>query len=29
MELKYTKIGDYELPNLTLTDNKKGTINKC
>ena len=28
MELKYTKIGDYELPNLTLTDNKKGTINK-
>lgn len=28
MELKYTKIGDYELLNLTLTDNKKGTINK-
>ena len=28
MELKYTKTGDYELPNLTLTDNKKGTINK-
>lgn len=28
MELKYTKIGDYELPNLTLNDNKKGTINK-
>ena len=27
MELKYTKIGDYELPNLTLNDNKKGTIN--
>lgn len=24
MELKYTKIGDYELPNLTLNDNKKG-----
>ena len=28
MELKYTKIGYYELPNLTLNDNKKGTINK-
>ena len=28
MELKYTKIGDYKLPNLTLNDNKKGTINK-
>ena len=28
MELKYTKIGDYELPNLTLNDNKKRTINK-
>lgn len=28
MELKYTKIGDYELPNLTLNNNKKGTINK-
>lgn len=28
MELKYTKIGDYELSNLTLNDNKKGTINK-
>ena len=28
MELKYTKIGDYELPNLTLNDSKKGTINK-
>ena len=28
MELKYTRIGDYELPNLTLNDNKKGTINK-
>ena len=24
MELKYTKIGDYKLPNLTLNDNKKG-----
>ena len=28
MELKYTKIGDYKLPNVTLNDNKKGTINK-
>ena len=28
MELKYKKNGDYELPNLTLNDNKKGTINK-
>jgi len=28
MKLKYTKTGDYELPNLTLNDNKKGTINK-
>ena len=28
MELKYTRIGDYKLPNLTLNDNKKGTINK-
>ena len=28
MELKYTKTGDYELPNLTLNDNKKGAINK-
>ena len=28
MKLKYTRIGDYELPNLTLNDNKKGTINK-
>lgn len=28
MELKYTKTGDYELPNITLNDNKKGTINK-
>ena len=28
MELKYTKTGDYELPNLTLNDNKNGTINK-
>ena len=26
MELKYTKTGDYELPNLTLNDNKKPTI---
>jgi hypothetical protein len=25
---KYIKTGDYELPNLTLNDNKKGTINK-
>ena len=25
MELKYTRTGDYELPNLTLNDNKKGT----
>ena len=23
MELKYTRTGDYELPNLTLKDNKK------
>ena len=23
MELKYTRTGDYELPNLTLNDNKK------
>ncbi len=28
MELKYIKTGDYELPNLILNDNKKGTINK-
>ena len=28
MELKYTKTGEYELPNLTLNDNKKRTINK-
>ena len=28
MELKYTKIGDYKLPNLTLNNNKKGTIKK-
>ena len=28
MELKYIKTGDYELPKLTLKDNKKGTINK-
>ena len=28
MKLKYIKTGDYELPNLTLKDNKKGTINK-
>ena len=28
MELKYIKTGDYELPNLTLKDNKKETINK-
>lgn len=28
MELKYIKTGNYELPNLTLNDNKKGTINK-
>ena len=28
MELKYIKTGDYELPNLTLNDNKKGSINK-
>ena len=26
MELKYIKTGDYELPNLTLNDNKKGII---
>ena len=28
MELKYIKTGDYKLLNLTLNDNKKGTINK-
>ena len=28
MGLKYIKTGDYELPNLILNDNKKGTINK-
>ena len=28
MELKYTRAGDYELPNLTLNDNKNGIINK-
>ena len=28
MELKYTRIGDYELPILTLNDNKKVIINK-
>ena len=28
MKLKYTRTGDYELPNLTLNYNKKGTINK-
>lgn len=28
MELKYTRTGDYQLPNLTLNDNKKGAINK-
>ena len=28
MELKHIKTGDYELLNLTLNDNKKGTINK-
>ena len=28
MELKYTITSDYELPNLTLNDNKKGPINK-
>ena len=27
MELKYTRIGDYKLPNLTLNNNEKGTIN--
>ena len=28
MKLKYTRTGDYELPNITLNDNKKWTINK-
>ena len=28
MELKYTRTGDYELPNLTLNNSEKGTINK-
>ena len=28
MEITYTKQGDYLLPNLTLKDNTKGTINK-
>ena len=28
MELEYIKTNDYELPNLTLKNNKKGTINK-
>ena len=28
MELKYIKTGDYELPNLSLKGNKKGTRNK-
>lgn len=28
MKLKYIKTGDYELPNLTLNNNEKGTINK-
>lgn len=28
MKLNYIKSGDYLLPNLTLNDNKKGTINK-
>ena len=28
MKLKHIKTGDYELPNLTLNDNKRGTINK-
>ena len=27
MELKYTRIGDYKLPKLTLNNNEKGTIN--
>ena len=28
MELKYTRTGDYELPNLTLNNNKKVKVNK-
>lgn len=28
MELKYTRTVDDELPNLTLNNNEKGTINK-
>ena len=28
MELKYITTGDYELPNLTLKNNKQGPINK-
>ena len=28
MELEYIKTSDYELPNLTLKNNKKETINK-
>jgi len=28
MKIDYTRIGDYELPNLTLKENKKGNINK-
>ena len=28
MKLKYTRTGDYELPNLTLNDNRKGTMKK-
>ena len=28
MELKYIKTGDYELSIITLSDNKKRTINK-
>ena len=28
MKLKYARTGDYKLPNLTLNENKKGTINK-
>ena len=26
MELEYIKTSDYELPNLTLKNNKKGTL---
>ena len=28
MKLKYTRTGDYELPNLTLNNNKKVKVNK-